>query len=93
MSVPTTRRRPSPLAFGSAVGVLFISSFALAADAPTPSQRLDKAGQQISEALVGLTDLTLDKKADNDHLVKAKGLLLRARAELMQAQGQPAPTE
>jgi hypothetical protein len=93
MSLPSTRRRPSTFAFGSALGALLFSSFALAADAPTAAKRMDKASQQISEALVGLTDLTLDKKEDNDHLLKAKGLLLRARAELMQAQGQPAPTE
>jgi hypothetical protein len=93
MSLPSTRRRPSTLAFGTALGALLVSSFALAADVPTPAQRMDKASQQISEALVGLTDVTLDKKADQDHLTKAKSLLLRARAELVQAQGQPAPTE
>jgi hypothetical protein len=93
MSLSTIRRRPSTLAFGSALGALLLSSFALAADSPTAAQRMDKASQQISEALVSLTDLTLDKKADNDHLVKAKGLMMRARAELVQAQGQPAPSE
>jgi hypothetical protein len=83
------RPRPSsPLAYGTLLSVLLVSSLALAADEPTPAQKMDKAGQQISEALAGLQALKLDKQDHDKHLDKARGLLARARAELMQAQGQ-----
>ncbi len=98
MSVPSPRAsscRPSSLAWGSALVALLFSSLALAADTLTPAQKLgkmDKASQQIAETLVDL-DFTLDKKDENDHLAKAKSLLVRARAELGQAQGQSAPAQ
>lgn len=83
------RARPSsPLAYGTLLSALLVSSLALAADAPTPTQKMDKAGQQISEALAGLQSVKLDKEDHDKHLEKARGLLARARAELMQAQGQ-----
>jgi hypothetical protein len=79
---------PSPLAYGALLSALLLSSLALAADEPTPAQKMDKAGQQISEALAGLQSVKLDKEDHDKHLDKARGLLARARAELMQAQGQ-----
>ena len=84
-----SRQRPSkPLAYGTLLSALLLSSFALAADAPSPTQKMDKAGQQISEALAGLQSVKLDKEDHDKHLEKARGLLARARAELIQAQGQ-----
>lgn len=79
---------PSPLAYGTLLSALLLSSLALAADEPTPAQKMDRAGQQISEALAGLQSVKLDKEDHDKHLDKARGLLARARAELMQAQGQ-----
>jgi hypothetical protein len=82
------RARPSsPLAYGLLLSAALASSLALAADEPTPAQKMDKAGQQISEALAGLQSVKLDKQDHDKHLEKARGLLARARAELMQAQG------
>lgn len=79
-----------PLAVVAAAAALLLSPLALAGDEPSPTQKMDKASQQISEALVGLQSLKLDKPEHEKHLEKARGLLARARAELLQAQGQAA---
>jgi hypothetical protein len=94
MSQRVSRHPSKPCAYGTALSVLLASSFALAAaDEPTPAQRMDKASQQISEALAGLSQLKLEKGEHEGHLSKARSLLARARAELLQAQGQAAPGE
>lgn len=81
-------RRCPPLPIATALSVLLLCPLALAGDEPTAAQKMDRAGQQISEALAGLSALKLDKPAQDKHLEKARGLLARARAELLQAQGQ-----
>lgn len=81
-------RLSQPLSLAAAVTALLLSQLALAGDEPTPAQKMDKASQQISEALAGLQALKLDQPEHDKHLDKARGLLARARAELMQAQGQ-----
>lgn len=78
-----------PFALGTAVAVLLVASFALAADA-TP---IDKASEQVSVALSVLKDVKVGNKQGDEHLEKAKALLLRARAELLKAQGQPGAAE
>lgn len=82
-------RRPSkPFAYGTALSVLLLSSLALAADDPTPAQLMDKAGQQMSEALASMDKVTSLEGHKAGRLKKARELLMRARAELMQAQEQ-----
>ena len=76
-----------PLAFGSALSALLFASFALAADA-TP---IDRASQQVSEALTVLKDVKVGNRGGDEHLEKARTYLTRARAELLKAQGQDAP--
>lgn len=88
MSSLQPSRRSKPLAYASALSILLLSSLALAGDEPTAAQKIDKASQQISEAIAGLSSLKLDKADHDKHLEKARSLLARARAELLQAQGQ-----
>jgi hypothetical protein len=83
-SRPHTARRP--LAIGSALAALLVSSFVLAADA-TP---IDKASEQVSVALSVLKDVKGNGKEADEHLEKARTYLARARAELLKAQGQAA---
>ena len=79
--------RPSKsLAFGSALAGLLFASFTLAADA-TP---IDKASEQVSEAITVLKDVKLGSKGSDEHLEKARTYLARAHAELLKAQGPPA---
>jgi hypothetical protein len=82
-------RRPArkPLAIGSALAALLFASFALAADA-TP---IDKASEQVSQALTVLKNVKVGSKAGDEHLEKARTYLARAHAELLKAQGQDAP--
>ena len=81
--------RPSKsLAVGSALAGLLFASFALAGDA-TP---IDKASEQVSEALTVLKDVKLGTKGSDEHLEKARTYLARAHAELLKAQGPPAPS-
>ncbi len=75
------------LAISSALAALLFASFALAADA-TP---IDKASEQVSQALSVLKDVKTGKKAGDEHLEKARTLLTRAHAELLKSQGQGAP--
>ncbi len=75
-----------PLAIGGALAALLFASFALAADA-TP---IDKASQQVSQALSVLKDVKVGNKVGDDHLEKARTLLARAHAELLKSQGQDA---
>jgi len=75
-----------PLAFGSALSALLFASFALAADA-TP---IDRASEQVSEALTVLKDVKVGNRGGDEHLEKARTYLARARAELLKAQGQNA---
>ena len=79
-----THRTPRPFALGTAAAALLLSSFALAADA-TP---IDKASEQVSVALSVLKDVKVGKKEGDEHLEKARSYLLRARAELLKAEGQ-----
>lgn len=81
-----SHRTTRPFALGTATAALLLSSFALAADA-TP---IDKASEQVSVALTVLKDVKVGKKAGDEHLEKARAYLLRARAELLKAQGQEA---
>jgi hypothetical protein len=85
-------RRPSkPFAYGTALSVLLLSSLALAgADEPTPAQLMDKAGQQMSEALASMDKVTSLEGEKAGRLKKARELLMRARSELIQAQDQAA---
>ena len=76
-----------PLALGSALAALLFASFALAADA-TP---IDKASEQVSQALTVLKDVKVGSKGGDEHLEKARTYLARAHAELIKAQGQDAP--
>jgi hypothetical protein len=81
------RSARKPLAVGSALAALLFASFALAADrAP-----IDKASEQVSEALTVLKDVKVGNRAGDEHLDKARAYLNRARAELLKAQGQEAP--
>jgi hypothetical protein len=86
MSLRSPHPAKKPLALATAFSALFLCSFALAADA-TP---IDKASGQVSEALSVLKDVKLGTKGD-EHLEKARTYLLRARAELLKAQGQGSP--
>jgi len=79
--------RSARLAFGSALSGVLFASFALAADA-TP---IDRASQQVSEALTVLKDVKVGNRGGDEHLEKARTYLARARAELLKAQGQDAP--
>jgi hypothetical protein len=84
---PRTHRLASrPLALGTAVAALLIASLSLAGDA-TP---IDKASEQVSVALNVLKDVKVGKKDGDEHLEKARAYLVRARAELLKAQGQEA---
>ena len=76
-----------PLAIGSALAALLFASFALAADA-TP---IDKASEQVSQALTVLKDVKVGSKGGDEHLEKARTYLARAHAELLKAQGQDKP--
>jgi hypothetical protein len=80
-------RPKKTLAVGSALAGLLLSTLALAGDA-TP---IDKASDQVSQALTVLKDVKVGTKAGDEHLEKARTLLNRARAELLKAQGQDAP--
>lgn len=81
------RSARKPLAVGSALSALLFASFALAADrAP-----IDKASEQVSQALTVLKDVKVGNRSGDEHLDKARGYLNRARAELLKAQGQDAP--
>ncbi|MES1188566.1 MAG: hypothetical protein ABUL60_32425 [Myxococcales bacterium] len=87
MTPASHRSARKPLAVGSALAALLFASFALAADrAP-----IDKASEQVSEALTVLKDVKAGNRAGDDHLDKARAYLNRARAELLKAQGQEAP--
>lgn len=77
-------RHSKSLAFGSALAGLLLASLAVAADASP----LDKASGQVSEALTVLKDVKIGNKDGDEHLEKARSALLRARAELLKAQGQ-----
>jgi hypothetical protein len=85
-----TSRHPrparKPLAIGSALAALLFASFALAADAAP----IDKASEQVSQALTALKDVKVGRKGSDEHLEKARTYLIRARAELLKAQGQDA---
>ena len=85
----TRSHRPvrKPLAIGSALSALLFASFALAADA-TP---IDRASQQVSEALTVLKDVKVGNRGGDEHLEKARTYLARARAELLKAQGSDTP--
>jgi hypothetical protein len=86
-----SRRPTKPFAYGSALSALLFSSLALAAgDAPTPAQLMDKAGQQMSEALASMDKVTSLEGEKASRLKKARELLMRARSELIQAQDPPA---
>jgi hypothetical protein len=87
MTLLTPRSAKKPLAIGSAVSALLFASFALAADA----KPIDKASEQVSEALTVLKDVKVGNKGGDEHLEKARAYLARARAELLKAQGQDAP--
>lgn len=80
------RSARTPLALGTAVATLLVASLAVAADA-TP---IDKASEQVSVALNVLKDVKVGKKESDEHLEKARAYLVRARAELLKAQGQGA---
>lgn len=81
------RSARKPLAVGSALSALLFASFALAADrAP-----IDKASEQVSQALTVLKDVKVGNRSGDEHLEKARGYLNRARAELLKAQGQDGP--
>jgi hypothetical protein len=80
------RSARKPLALGSALSALLFASFALAADA-TP---IDRASEQVSEALMVLKDVKVGNRGGDEHLEKARTYLARARAELLKAQGQDA---
>lgn len=81
------RSARKPLAVGYALSALLFASFALAADrAP-----IDKASEQVSQALTVLKDVKVGNRSGDEHLEKARGYLNRARAELLKAQGQDAP--
>lgn len=84
-------RRPSKsFAYGTALSALLLSSLALAAgDVPTPAQLMDKAGQQMSEALASMDKVTSLEGEKAGRLKKARELLMRARSELIQAQDPP----
>jgi hypothetical protein len=85
-------RRPSkPFAYCTALSVVLWSSLALAADDPTPAQLMDRAGQQMSEALASMDKVTSLAGEKAGRLKKARELLMRARAELIQAQDPAAP--
>lgn len=86
MTLASPRSARKPLAIGSALSALFFASFALAADA-TP---IDKASEQVSEAITVLKDVKLGKRSGDEHLEKARAYLNRARAELLKAQGHDA---
>lgn len=77
-------RRAKPLAFVTVLAGCLCASLALAADASP----IDKASGQVSEALAVLKDVKVGNKDGDDHLVKARTYLARARAELLKAQGQ-----
>lgn len=74
----------SPFVLGTAVATLLFASLAVAGDA-TP---IDKASEQVSVALSVLKDVKVGKKDGDEHLEKARAYLVRARAELLKAQGQ-----
>jgi hypothetical protein len=84
MTLRSPRSARKPLAIGSALSALLFASFALAADA-TP---IDRASQQVSEALTVLKDVKVGNRGGDEHLEKARTYLARARAELLKAQGQ-----
>ncbi len=86
MTLGTSRSAKKPLAFGWALSALLCASFALAADA-TP---IDKASEQVSEALTVLKDVKVGRKGGDEHLEKARAYLARAHAELLKAQGHDA---
>lgn len=87
MTSASPRSARKPLAVGSALSALLLASFALAADrAP-----IDKASEQVSQALTVLKDVKVGNRSGDEHLDKARGYLNRARAELLKAQGQDAP--
>ncbi len=77
------RRARKRLAIGGGLAALLVASFVLAADA-TP---IDKASQQVSQALSVLKDVKVGNKTGDDHLEKARTLLARAHAELLKSQG------
>ncbi|MDF3072008.1 MAG: hypothetical protein K0R38_7609 [Polyangiaceae bacterium] len=78
--------RPAGSSFvlGTAVATLLFASLAVAGDA-TP---IDKASEQVSVALNVLKDVKVGRKDGDEHLEKARAYLVRARAELLKAQGQ-----
>jgi len=82
-----SRSAPRPLALAAAAVSLLCASFAMAADA-TP---IEKASEQVSEALSVLKDVKAGNKVGDEHLEKARAYLTRARAELLKAQGTPIP--
>lgn len=84
MTLRPHRSASKPFALGTAVATLLVASFALAADA-TP---IEKASEQVSVALSVLKTVKVGNKPGDEHLEKAKAYLLRARAELLKAQGQ-----
>lgn len=77
------RSARKPLTVGSAVAALFVASFALAADA-TP---IDRASEQVSQAITVLKNVQVGNKGGDEHLEKARTYLARAHAELLKAQG------
>jgi hypothetical protein len=87
MTLRTPRPARKSLAVGTGLAALLLASFAMAADA-TP---IDKASAQVSQALTVLKDIKVGNKGGDEHLEKARTLLLRARAELLKSQGQDAP--
>jgi hypothetical protein len=86
MTTPSHRPARKPLAIGSALTALLFASFALAAD----QKPIDKASEQVSEALTVLKDVKIGNRGGDEHLDKARAYLNRARAELLKAQGQDA---
>lgn len=86
MKLRSPRSAASPFALGTAVATLLVASLSLGADAPaTP---IDKASEQVSVALSVLKDVKTGQKDGDEHLEKARAYLVRARAELLKAQGQ-----
>lgn len=86
MTSPSPRSARKPLAVGTAFSALLFASFAMAADA----KPIDRASQQVSEAITLLKDVKVGNQSGDKHLEKARTYLARARAELLKAQGQDA---
>lgn len=86
MTLRSHRPASRSLALGTAVAALLVASLSVAGDA-TP---IDKASEQVSVALNVLKDVKVGKKQGDEHLEKARAYLVRARAELLKAQGQDA---